>query len=133
MRSRFSTRLPRPGTNSKARARAAGACGKPGLFGATRNTDGGSFSYVMKVLPGEAMVLNCTYWGSDTDHREFDILVNGTRIAQQKLDYNSPGHFFDVEYPIPGGRTRGKNEVTVEFRAQKGMSAGEVFGCQIRK
>lgn len=102
-------------------------------FRLLRNPSGGSFSYVMKVLPGEAMTLNCTYWGSDTDHREFDILVDGSRIAHQKLDYNSPGHFFDMEYGIPKSLTRGKSQVTVEFRSPKGMYAGEIFGCQILK
>jgi hypothetical protein len=99
-------------------------------FRMTRKTDVGFFSYVLKVMPNGPMVLNCTYWGSDTDHREFEIAINGSLLARQKLDYNSPGHFFDVEYPIPRSLTRGKSEVTVEFRAQKGMSAGGVFGCQ---
>jgi DNA-directed RNA polymerase subunit RPC12/RpoP len=99
-------------------------------FRVTRKTDEGFFSYVLKVLPNGPMVLNCTYWGSDTGQREFEIVIDGSTIARQKLDYNSPGHFFDMEYAIPRSLTRGKSEVTVEFRAAKGMSAGEVFGCQ---
>jgi hypothetical protein len=102
-------------------------------FRATRRRNGGSFSYTMKVLPGEPMTLNCTYWGNDTDHRQFDISVNDQLIATQKIDFNAPGHFFDVEYPIPTSLTRGKNEVTVQFLSQKGMTAGGVFGCQMLK
>jgi hypothetical protein len=100
---------------------------------ATRKRPGGSFSYVMKVLPDQPMALNCTYWGSDTDHREFDIAMNGAVFAHQKLDFGAPGHFFDMEYPIPPDFTRGKNEVTIEFRSAKGESAGGVFGCQMLK
>jgi hypothetical protein len=94
---------------------------------------GGQFSYVMKVLPNQAMNLDCRYWGSDTGGRVFDILVEQRVIATQTLDRNVPEQFFDVEYKIPQRITRGKTQVTVEFRAHPGLAAGGVFNCQILK
>jgi len=37
---------------------------------------GGSFSYMMKVLPQQAMTLNCRYSGSEKKGHVFDIAVD---------------------------------------------------------
>ena len=93
---------------------------------------GAFFSYSMKVDPIRPMALRCTYWGSDSDPgRLFDILVNDEVVGTQKLDFNDPGHFFDVEYKIPTKLTQGQSEVKVEFRPRPGKYAGGVFGCQM--
>jgi hypothetical protein len=91
----------------------------------------GWFSYTMAVQPGVAMSLACTYWGSDSGGRIFDILVNGTVIATQTLTNNNPGQFFNVEYPIPASLTAGRTNITVGFQAHPGQMAGGVFGLQI--
>jgi hypothetical protein len=91
----------------------------------------GRFSYVMRVMPDKPMVLNCRYWGSDAGARVFDVLVNEKLIATQTLERNVPDRFFDVEYKIPRHLTRGQMEVTVEFRAHAGKSAGGLFACEI--
>lgn len=93
----------------------------------------GRFSYVLKCLPDQAISLNCRYWGSDTGGRVFDIAVEQQVIATEILDNNVPEQFFDVEYKIPRKLTRGKREITVEFRAHQGKSAGGVFNCQTIK
>jgi F0F1-type ATP synthase membrane subunit c/vacuolar-type H+-ATPase subunit K len=95
--------------------------------------NGGFFSYVMKVDPAEPMFLHCTYWGNDTASRRFDILVNDKVIATQKLDYNDPGRFFDVEYAIPQNLTHGQTNVVVVFQAYPYNAAGGIFGCQMLK
>ena len=95
---------------------------------------GGYLSYVMKVDPVRPMVLRCTYWGNDSNPgRLFDVMVNDKIIATQKLDFNDPGHFFDVEYNIPSRLTRALNQVTVKFQAYPGQFAGGFFGCQMLK
>lgn len=94
---------------------------------------GGSITYVMKVLPDQAMSLNCRYWGSEQAGRTFDICIDDEIIATQNLEYNVPGHFFDAEYRIPRSLTRGKTQVTVAFQAHPGLAAGGLFGCQILK
>lgn len=95
--------------------------------------DGGWFSYELKVLDGRPMTLLCCYWGSDVGPREFDVLIDGKKIATQKLSNNRPDQFFDEVYPIPAELTAGKTKVTVRFQAHPGNMAGGVFGCRILK
>jgi hypothetical protein len=78
------------------------------------------------------VTLHCTYWGSDGG-RVFDILVDGTKIATQKLAQNKPGEFFDVEYAIGASLTEGKESVVVRFAAHPGSTAGGLFGCATLK
>ena len=95
--------------------------------------DGGWFSYEMKVVPDQPVSVMVTYWGGDTDNRTFDILINGQKIATQKLNASKPGQFMDVTYNIPASLTKGKQKVTVKFQAHPGAVAGGVFGCRIVK
>jgi DUF1680 family protein len=92
---------------------------------------GGWFSYDVKVQPDQPMTLVCTYWGSDSGNREFDILVNGRKINTQKLEKNKPGEFFDQSYPIPEIITAGKNTATIKFQGLPGKTAGGVFSVMI--
>jgi len=96
-------------------------------------TDGKWFSYDVKVLPNQPATLVCTYWGSDAGSRVFDILLDGEKLATQRLENNQPGQFFDVQYPVPARLTRGKNHVTVRFQAHPDATAGGVFGLWIYK
>lgn len=96
-------------------------------------TDGGWWSWDLKVLPDVPMTLQCTYWGSDAGQREFDILVDGQLLATQKLERNAPDRLFDVQYPIPPVVTKGKAKVTVKFQGHPGNFAGGVFGCAVLK
>jgi len=92
--------------------------------------NGGCISYRLKVDPGRPMSLYCTYWGNDSSGRRFDVLVNDTLIATQTLEFNDPGHFFDVEYVIPEKLTRGQTTVTVAFQAYPRKTAGGIYACQ---
>ncbi len=96
-------------------------------------TRGGSFSYMMKVLPQEAMTLNCRYSGSEKKDHVFDIAVDNQIIATQDLTALASGHFVDIEYKIPASLTRGKTAVKVEFQAHAGKTAGGLYGCEILK
>ena len=93
----------------------------------------GWFSYEVKVAPDKPMTLVCTYWGNDGGDRIFDILVDGTVIATQKLEKNRPDIFFDEPYVLPDALTRGKEHVTITFRASPGCMAGGVFGIRLLK
>jgi uncharacterized protein len=94
-------------------------------------TDGGWFSYEVKVLPDQPVSLLCTFWGDDAGTRTFDILVGDQKVATQTLNHNRPGEFFDEEYAIPVELTRGKSRVTVKFQAQPGNFAGGLFGLRV--
>lgn len=95
--------------------------------------DGGWFSFQMKVDSGVVNQLVCTWWGSDSGARNFDIMVDGQKIASQQLSNNHPGEFWDATYPIPIELSRGKSSVTVEWRGQPGNFAGGLFGCRIQR
>ena len=114
----------------------AGAQTSNGDFGGKKwrdARDGGWFSYLLKALPDAAQELTITYWGSDGGGRDFDILVDGVKIAGESLANRHPNRFFDTSYEIPPDLTRGKNQVTVRFQAHSGGMAGGVFGCRIMK
>lgn len=92
---------------------------------------GGWFSYQMAVKPDVRQTVHVSYWGGEEGARRFDILVDGRKIGSQVLLRNEPGKFFDVEYPIPEDLTRGKDKVTVRFQAERGATAGGIFGLRI--
>ena len=96
-------------------------------------SDGGWFSYDLRVLPGTPMILRCTYWGSDSGNRTFDIIVDGQKVATETLERNKPGEFFHEDYALPRELTEGKNEITVRFEAHPGNFAGGLFGCAVLK
>ena len=96
--------------------------------------DGGFFSFDMKTAGDDVLQqLVCTYWGSDAGGREFEVLVDGKRIATQLLNGSKPNEFFDAVYDIPAELLRYKTKVTVTFQAHKGNTAGGLFGCRIVK
>jgi hypothetical protein len=94
---------------------------------------GGMMSFVMKVDPARPMSLYCTYWGNESDQlpRHFDILVGDKLVATQKLLFNDPGKFFDVEYRIPSRLTAGQTNVIVAFQAYPLKAAGPVYAVQM--
>jgi DUF1680 family protein len=95
--------------------------------------DGGWFSYSLKVDGDVVNQLLCTYWGSDTGGRDFDIMVDGKVIANQVLRENKPGEFIEANYEIPRELTAGKTRVEVKFQAKPGSMAGGLFDCRTMK
>ncbi len=93
--------------------------------------NGGWFSYQVKVSPERANILRVTYWGGESGSREFAVVVDGTVVGEQKLLQNAPGKFFDVDYAIPKGVTKGKEKVEVKFAAKPENLAGGVFGVRM--
>jgi hypothetical protein len=93
--------------------------------------DGGWFSYELKVDGERNNTLVCTYWGSDAGNRNFDVLLDGRKIATQTLNVNKPGEFFEVEHKLTKDMTHGKKSVVVRFEAHPGNYAGGLFGCEV--
>jgi len=93
--------------------------------------DGGWFSFEMKVDPSKPNELLCTWWGSESGQRTFDILVDGTKLTTQTLLNNRPGQFWDATYPIPKELTQGKQKITLKLQAHPGNFAGGLFGARI--
>jgi DUF1680 family protein len=94
-------------------------------------TDGGNFHYELKVEPDRDQELVVTYWGSDAGSRTFDILVDGQKLATERLRNRHPGEFFDQTYRLTKAATAGKDRLTVTFQAHPGNFAGGVFGIRV--
>jgi uncharacterized protein len=91
----------------------------------------GWFSFELNSRPDARLQLVVTYWGSETEKREFDIIVDGRTVATQLLSRNSPGKFFDATYALPADLTRGKGSITVRFSPLRGAVAGRLFGARL--
>ncbi len=98
-----------------------------------RDADGGNFSYQLATKGVKSASLLCSYWGSDTGNRTFEIMVNGTRIATQTLENDDPTHFFTMTYVIPPTLLMADDSIRVEFRAANGKVAGGLFGVALLK
>ncbi len=92
--------------------------------------DGGWFSYRLKVRPDGQNTLVCTYWGSDSGARMFDVLVEGEKVATQTLNGNRPEKFFEVEYKLPIGLTQGKENILSGFKATRATTRAESSGAR---
>lgn len=92
---------------------------------------GGHLTYRLAIDPEAPCVLAVTYSGDDDGERVFDLLVDGERVASERLAARAPGRFFTAEYAIPPERTRGKTSVTVRIEpAPNGAIAGGVYGLR---
>ena len=96
-----------------------------------RHAQNGWFSWNLKVQPGHPQELQVTYWGSDNG--VFDVYVDDTKIATERLTGKHPEPFYDETYPLPETLTRDKERVTVRFVAHPQNFAGGVFGVRVLK
>lgn len=93
--------------------------------------NGGWFSFVMNTQGKISATLQCSYLGTDGGAREFDILVDGQKIATEKLNaQNDPG-IYHISYDIPQQLLNNKQQITIKFQALPGMTAGGLFGCRL--
>jgi hypothetical protein len=90
---------------------------------------GGFLEFTLRCAPGP-LVLQATYW-SDEHARDFDLLLDGQRVATQHLDSDARGRFFDVDYPLDAALTAGKSSVRVRIAPREGSSAGPVYGVRL--
>lgn len=92
-------------------------------------TDGGWFT--LDADPEAEHELVLSYWGSDAGGRTFDVLIDGEKVATQRLNGEQPGEFFNVTYPVPAAMTRGKRQVRVKLQAHDGQTAGGLYGARL--
>lgn len=95
--------------------------------------NGGWFSYTMEVDTKEPMEVVVTYSSLDGGNREFEILVDNKKIAEQKLRAETFSAWIDKNYTIPVELTKGKKQVTVKLQALPGMTAGGIFGIKTQR
>lgn len=90
---------------------------------------GGFFEFRFRGAAG-MLELQAVYWGEERK-RLFHILVDGEKIATQKLEGEAAGEWITRTYPIPEELSRGKSELRVRFEPEPGHSAGPAFGCRL--
>lgn len=93
------------------------------------------FSFDLPVDAAHPLKLIATYHGEERANRSLEILVDGVRVGEQKIERHRPGSptksFFDVEYPIPAELVKGKQKVTVRFQATGGNETAGIFGVRM--
>ena len=93
------------------------------------------FSYDLPADPARPLKLIVSYHGEERSTRTFEILINGTRIGEQRIERHQPGSptksFFDVEYPVPVGLSQDRSKVTVRFQATGGNETAGVYGVRL--
>ena len=70
----------------------------------------------LAVRPG-ANILSVLYWGEEVD-KNFDVSVEGRRLANERRAMKPEKRFVSVAYPIPEGLTRDKQTVRVRFETR---------------
>ena len=93
------------------------------------------FSYDLPVDSTKSPALLITYFTIERSTRTFDVLVDGQRVGQQKIERSVPGsaagHFFDVEYNIPTELLKDKKKITVRFQSTGGNEIAGVYGVRL--
>jgi hypothetical protein len=91
------------------------------------------FSYDLPVDAARPLALIATYYSDDRRGipADFEIQVDGQRVAEVKLERSDPPRFFDVTYPIPAELLRDKQKVTVRFQARAGSQVATIFGLRV--
>lgn len=89
------------------------------------------FSYQLADPQRQAQTLRITYYGLDAG-REFDILLNGTKLADVSLKGNRGDDFFTVDYPLPTAlQKRQDAALELRFEAEAGSMAGGIYGIRL--
>ena len=101
--------------------------GRPGRRG------GSWFSFDVPVAPDHPMTLIATYYSDDRrgTPAAFEILIDGTSVAEAEVDRSEPPRFFDIEYPVPARLVEGKESVTVRLQAKPDSRIATVFGLRM--
>ena len=93
--------------------------------------DGGWFAFDLKADETAAELL-CAYWGSDKG-REFDILIDGVKLAGVKIEGEAPGEWFEAVYPVPAQLVKGKTLIKVKFQPAAGKRTARVSSVRLMR
>ena len=96
-----------------------------GMHNGRRWRHGAWIQYRLDPREAGQATLSVTYSGDDRG-REFDISVNGTVIATQRLTGEKPNGFVEKRYPIPFEilQAAGDGRLTVRFTARRWLAGG---------
>lgn len=87
--------------------------------------------YRLRDPSNQAVALRLSYDGGERG-RQFEILVNGSSIAQVSLDGHQPDQFIDVEYPLPDAVLEAADGTfVVTLRALDGSRTARIFDLRL--
>jgi DUF1680 family protein len=93
--------------------------------------DGGWFTFNLKPDPAAAVLL-CSYWGSDKG-REFEILVDGVKLAAVKVEGDAPGKWFEAVYPVPTDMVKGKSVIKIKIQPIAGKRTAKIATVRLMR
>jgi hypothetical protein len=91
------------------------------------------FSFDLPVDDSPTLELIVTYGSGDRADRAFAVLVDGKKIAEEKIPRRGLGEketLTNVLYRLPERLVAGKKKITVRFEALAGSETGMVFGIR---
>jgi hypothetical protein len=92
-----------------------------------------AWGWELAVLPDAPMTLACNYFNGDNYSRNFEIFVDGQKIAAIPVPIKPPCEFVETEIPLQLELTKGKQKVKVEFRPVAKGVAGSIYGLAMLK
>lgn len=92
---------------------------------------GGFMEATLKACGIKNNELVISYWGNERLKPEFDILVDGVKIATETLAGRKANVFYDVTYPIPASVTAGKSSVVVRIQPTAQHWSGSLCGLRV--
>lgn len=90
----------------------------------------GFLHYQVAVNPEGKNELMLTFWGSDSGHLQFDVLIDGKVMTNITVTDEKPGAFYNRFFVIPDEMVLGKENVRISFIPTPGNRAGIIYGLR---
>jgi DUF1680 family protein len=97
-----------------------------------QSANGTPLSWTFKPVEGNA-VIRVTFAGGDLRKAGFEVLVNGTKVAEQLPGNAGRGELKDLEFTVPASVTVGAKSLEVKFQPKPNSNTGRIFQCAILK
>lgn len=85
----------------------------------------------MKVDSANDNELVFTYWGNERTRPDFEILVDGQKVADENLAGKPMNRFYDVVYALPISVTKGKDKVRIRVQGKGNAWSGSLSGARV--
>ena len=91
------------------------------------------FSYDLPLAGGAAAALVVTYNRDNRRARSFEIVIDGERVAQERIPFDSESRFYNREYALPPALVQGKARLTIRFQSLEGNEVAPVYGLRLAR
>ena len=89
----------------------------------------GFLHYQVAVNPEGKNELMLTFWGSDSGHLQFDVLIDGKVMTNITVTDEKPGAFYNRFFAIPDEMVLGKENVRISFIPTPGNRLESSMAC----